>query len=79
MERIFRGEKMLSRLEREGRIGDVRDCDRALIAFLDGRTGNDYNWESVVNGEKLVWIAGTDEIFEGKKFEGAYVATCDCE
>ncbi len=79
MERVFKGEKMLARLEKEGRMSEVRDCDFALIRFLDGKVGNDYNWESVVKGSPLVWIEGSDEIFEGEKFEGAYVALCDCE
>lgn len=79
MERTFRANKMLARLEKEGRIDEVRDEDRAFMEFLDGRKGNDYNWESFVNDNPLVWIEGTDEEFEGRKFTGAYVALADCE
>ena len=79
MNRTFRAEKMLKRLEREGMMGEVRESDMALIHFLDGKVGNDYNWESFVHDNPLVWIEGTDEMFEGKKFEGAYVALCDCD
>ena len=79
MERTFRADKMLQRLEKEGRMSEVIVEDRAFMQFLDGRKGNDYNWESFVNDNPLVWIDGTDEEFNCEKFEGTYVALCDCE
>ena len=79
MQRTFRAEKMIARLTEEGRMNEVGDSDMALIKFLDGKKGNGYNWESFVNGNPLVWISASDEKFEGKKFDGAYVALCDCD
>ena len=78
MERIFRASKMLTRLENEGRMNEVTADDMALIKFLDGKHGNDYNWASFVKGEPLVWIEGGDT-FDGKPFEGTYVNEVDCD
>ena len=73
MERIFRMQKMLDRLEKEGRLHEARPEDLELMKKLDGKKGTDYNWQSVVRGENLVWIALDEEC------GGAYVAMCDCE
>lgn len=73
MIRIFRAEKMLTRLEREGRMNEVTKEDLDLIHFLDGKEGNDYNWQSVVNDEPLVWIEKDGD------FNGVYVALVDCD
>lgn len=73
MERVFRAKKMLDRLEREGRINEVDEEIRKFIMSLDGEIGNDYNWESFVNDNPVVWIEGND------KHKGTYVALCDCD
>ena len=73
MERIFRAKKMLDRIHREGMDHMLREEDIELINFLDGKTGNDYNWESFVHNRPLVWIP------EEEGFDGAYVALVDCD
>lgn len=73
MLRTFRKEKMINRLKKEGRIDQVRPEDYELMDLLDGEQGNDYNWESVVKDNPLVWIEATD------KHGGAYVCLEDCD
>ena len=73
MIRIFRAEKMLNRIAREGKEDLLDDKTRDFILSLDGAEGDDYNWRSFVHGEPLVWIDETDE------HEGAYVNVCDCD
>lgn len=45
----------------------------ALIKKLDGKVGNDYNWESFVRDNPLVWIPADEDQ------NGTYVALCDCD
>ena len=73
MIRTFRAEKMLTRLEREGRMNEVTKEDLDLIQFLDGKEGTDFNWESFVNDRPLVWIEKEGD------FNGAYVCLEDCD
>lgn len=73
MERIFRKQKMIDRLTKEGRLNQVHAEDYELMDKLDGHKANDYNYRSFVFGDNLSWI----EPFEG--CEGAYVCTEDCE
>lgn len=60
MNRVFRMSKMLERLEKEGRIGEVTTEALKFMKLLDGRTGTDYNWRSVVRDEPFVYITGDD-------------------
>lgn len=53
---IFRAQKMIDRVKNEGRENMLDKETLNTIYSLDGKTGNDYNWASVVNGENLVWI-----------------------
>ena len=71
--RIFRMQKMLDRLEKEGRIGDVTPDALEIMKKLDGQVGTDYNWQSVVNDEPLVFVR-CDAIPEG-----TYVNYADTE
>lgn len=73
MIRTFRAEKMLARVKREGLDHLLDDETVALIRKLDGKTGNDYNWESFVHGNDLVWIEADEDQ------NGTYVALCDCD
>lgn len=73
MERIFRAEKFISRIKREGRTDLLDVATLSVIQSLDGAKGNDYNWASVVRGEPLTLIPKTEEHPE------IYVATCDCD
>lgn len=69
----FRAEKMLKRVKKEG-LEHLLDAEMMeLIKKLDGKQGNDFNWESMVKGNDLVWIPEDDD------HEGTYVARCDCE
>lgn len=73
MERTFRAEKMLARVKKENKEHLLDAETVEFIKKLDGKVGTDYNWESVVHGEDLVWIPADDEQ------EGCYVALCDCD
>lgn len=73
MERTFRMQKMLDRLEREGRSHEIEPEDIELMKKLDGKTGNDYNFQSFVYGYDVVWIEPDEDQ------DGAYVALCDCD
>ena len=73
MIRIFRAKKMLDRLDREGRTSEIDPESRKMIELLDGEEANDYNWESVVNGENLALISATD------KHPEMYVNVNDCD
>lgn len=73
MNRIFRAEKMIARVTKEG-MADLLDAETLeKIYKLDGKIGNDYNWESFVKGSDLVWIPKDEDT------EGAYVARVDTE
>lgn len=76
MMRTFRADKMLARVKAEGKEHLLDEETVALIKSLDGKQGSDYNWESFVNDNPLVWIA-PEEL--GGDFKGTYVALCDCE
>ena len=69
MEYTFRAQKMIDRIKREGREEMLTDETLEFIKSLDGKVGTDYNWQSVVRGEDLVWIADV----------GAYVNRVDCD
>ncbi len=73
MDMRFSAEAMLKRVKAEGKE-DLLDAEVLdLIHKLDGRIGNDYNWNSFVHGEDVVWIP------EDGDCPGAYVARCDCK
>lgn len=73
MIRIFRAQKMLDRIAREGREDQLDDETREFILSLDGSEAQDYNWMSFVHDEPLAWIEKTD------KHDGVYVNICDCD
>ena len=77
MERVFRAEKMLKRVHDEGLEEYLDDGIVELIHKLDGKVGQDYNWESFINDNPLVWISG--DALPDEDFEGTYVALCDCD
>lgn len=69
MERTFRAQKMIDRIRSEGRGELLDDKTLDMIWSLDGMVGDDYNWQSVVKGENLVYIAEAD----------TYVNFADCD
>lgn len=52
----FRAQKMIDRIKAEGRGALLDEPTLQTIRSLDGKTGTDYNWQSVVNNENMVWI-----------------------
>lgn len=73
MERTFRAEKMFARVKKEN-LEHFLDAEMVeLIKKLDGKKGDDRNWESVLNDNPLVWIPADDD------HNGTYVALCDCD
>ena len=74
MERIFKAEKMLERIKKEGKQNMLDEETKKLILKLDGKKGNDYNFMSVVHNEQVVWIEDPE-----MPEKGIYVALCDCE
>lgn len=77
MKRTFRAEKMLERVKNEGLEYMLDDEMITLIHKLDGKVGQDYNWESFVKGNDVVWIPA--EALPDEDFDGTYVALCDCD
>lgn len=53
---IFRAQKMIDRVKAEGRGDMLDEATLKTINSLDGKIGTDYNWQSVVHDENLVWI-----------------------
>lgn len=52
----FRAQKMIDRVKAEGRENMLDEPTLETIRSLDGKTGTDYNFQSVVHDENLVWI-----------------------
>lgn len=73
MLRTFRAEKMLKRLEKEGRMHEVDAETLDFIKLLDGKQANDYNWQSFVYDEPLCWIEPDEDQ------DGTYVNANDCD
>lgn len=71
-DRIFRKQKMLDRLAREGRSEQVGPEELRIMDLLDGKSGTDYNWESVVKDEPFVLI-------HLDKYGAFYVNIADCD
>lgn len=69
MDYTFRAQKMIDRIKAEGRGELLDEATLKTIWSLDGKVGTDYNWQSVVHDENLVWI-------EDAKM---YVNKNDCE
>ena len=68
MQKTFRAEKMLKRVQEEGH-GYMLDKETVeQIKALDGMTGSDYNWRSVVYHENMVLLEN-----------GTYVNGADCD
>ena len=62
-------EKMINRIRREGRSDMLTEETVSFIHSLDGKVGTDYNWQSQVMGEPLVWLQEAQ----------TYVNIVDCE
>ena len=69
MKHVFKAEKMLDRIRKEG-CGDLLDEQTVeFIKSLDGKEADDYNWRSQVHGEPVGWIEECE----------VYVNIHDCE
>ena len=73
---VFKAEKMLERVRREGKAEYLTDEIKAQIKALDGKEGTTSNWRNRVYGEDVVWIPRNPLDGSG---EGVYVALCDCD
>ena len=69
---VFSKEKMLARLEREGRIGDVTEKELAIMDNLDGCEATRSCWQRQVYGDPVLYVIGKDGT-------GLYVNENDCE
>lgn len=69
MDYRFVAEKMINRIRREGRSDMLTEETIGFIHSLDGKVGTDYNWQSQVMGEPLVWLQEAQ----------TYVNIVDCE
>ena len=63
----FKANKMMKRINGEGRGALLDDKTVSYIRSLDGLTGNTYNWRSQVFGEHVVLLEN-----------GVYVNVDDC-
>lgn len=68
-EMTFRAQKMIDRCRAEGKDDLLTKEMIAKIKSMDGMTGTDYNWQSQVMGEPLVWLQEAQ----------TYVNIIDCE
>lgn len=65
---IFKSERMLDRIKKEGKENLLDDKTRNFILSLDDAEGTDHNWEFMVKDEPLVYLTA----------KGTYVNICDC-
>ena len=68
----FSKQKMIERLEREGRAHLITNEVTAIMDNLDGQEASASNWERQVKGAPLLWVIG-------KVGKGEYVNERDCE
>lgn len=73
MNMVFRAQKMIDRVTREGRANLLDEKTLSFIHKLDNKIGTTYNWRSQVYGEDMVYIEKDEDQ------DGTYVALCDCE
>lgn len=71
MTMIFRKERMLARLEKEGRLKDVDEESLKIMNDLDGKPATPACWARQVYGEPVLWC-------EGDNGTSAYVNEKDC-
>lgn len=67
----FSKEKMLKRLEREGRTNEIDDESMRIMNKLDGQKADTYNWKSQVDGENFA-------IIHDDEYGNMYVNVDDC-
>lgn len=72
MIKIFRKEKMIERLTREGLADEITPEIEAIMDNLDGQEANTYCWQNVVNDEPIAVVVGKDGKTE-------YVNVNDCD
>lgn len=69
---VFKKEKMVARVTKEGRAEMIDDEVIEMMDNLDGCFASTNCWRRVVYGEPVLWVVG-------KNGEGAYVNENDCE
>lgn len=68
---VFKKERMIARLEKEGRTDQITDVIDKIMDNLDGQPATTSCWQRQVFGEPLLWVVGKDGI-------GQYVNKNDC-
>jgi len=53
---VFRKQKMIDRITKEGRADMIDDETLKIMDNLDGCEATNYNWESMVKGNNLAWV-----------------------
>ena len=69
---VFKKEKMIERLTKEGRANMITDEILAIMDNMDGCEASEQNWERQVKGEPVLYVYGKDG-------RGNYVNEEDCE
>lgn len=73
MNMVFKAQKMINRITKEGRANLLDEATLKFIKSLDNKIGSTYNWRSQVYGEDVVYI------IKDSDQDGVYVARCDCD
>lgn len=73
MNMVFKAQKMIDRITKEGRANLLDETTLKFIKSLDNKIGNTYNWRAQVYGEDVVYIEKDSDQ------DGTYVALCDCD
>lgn len=69
---VFRKEKMIDRVTKEGRASLINDVTIEIMDNLDGQSCNPFCWARSFNCEPVFLCVGKDG-------EGCYVNELDCE
>ena len=69
---VFRKQRMIDRVTREGRADMINDTVLAIMDKLDGKKATTSCWKRQVYGEPVLWV----DLGNG---EGEYVNELDCE
>lgn len=72
MGKVFRKEKMVSRLIAEGRTDGLTPDIEAIMDNLDGQEATEHCWNRQVYGSPVLWVVGKNGV-------GDYVNEQDCE
>ena len=72
MTKVFKKQKMIDRLTREGRYDKIDQTSFEIMDLLDGKDATDQCWDRQVIGQPVLWVS----LGNG---HGYYVNENDCE